>query len=103
VKVTVVAGDAPGSAILVLSGELDLASATAFEDKVDELLATGRDRLLVDLSELGFCDSVGLNGLVRAKNRCQERGGWLRISGTRGQVAQVIGIAGLLESLAADD
>jgi anti-sigma B factor antagonist len=103
VKVTVVADEAPGAATLVLSGELDLATAVGFEARTDELLSAGRDRLVVDLSGLTFCDSVGLNALVRARNRCHQRGGWLRVSGTRGQVAHVIRITGLLAALAADE
>lgn len=102
-NVTVVADDAPGAATLVLSGELDLASTSGFEVTAAELLAKGRDRLLVDLSGLTFCDSVGLNALVRARNRCQRRGGWLRVSGMHGQVAHVIRITGLLAALAADE
>lgn len=102
-KVTTVAGDRPGAATLVLSGELDLASTSSFEQRVDELLAAGTDQLVIDLSALTFCDSVGLNGLVRAKNRCEQRGGSLRVAGTRGQVAHVIGISGLLGALASDE
>lgn len=102
-KVRTVAGDDPGAATLVLSGELDLASTDSFEQRVDELLAAGTDHLVVDLSALTFCDSVGLNGLVRAKNRCEQQGGSLRVAGTHGQVAHVLGISGLLGTLAADD
>lgn len=102
-KVTTVAGDRPGAATLLLTGELDLASTGSFEQRVDELLAAGIDQLVVDLSALTFCDSVGLSGLVRAKNRCEQRGGSLGVSGSRGQVAQVLGISGLLGTLATDD
>lgn len=102
-KVTTVAGARPGAATLLLTGELDLASTSSFEQRVDELLAAGTDQLVVDLSGLTFCDSVGLNGLVRAKNRCEQRGGSLRVSGTSGQVAHVLGISGLLSALAADE
>lgn len=101
--VTVVAGGRPDADLLILTGELDLATTTVLEEKVEALLAADRVRLVVDLSALTFCDSVGLNGLVRAKNRCEERGGWLRVAGTRGQVAHVLSISGLLEALAADD
>jgi anti-anti-sigma factor len=103
VKLTVVAGDVPQAATLALAGEFDLATTGGFEEKVDELVEAGVSHLTVDLSELTFCDSVGLNGLVRSKQRCEERGGWLRVSGARGQVAHVIGVAGLLGVLAADD
>ena len=101
--VRVVAGGAPGAATVAITGQLDLATIAAFEERVDQLLAAGTDRLVVDLRELGFCDSVGLNGLVRAKNRCEQQGGWLRVTGPRGQVAQVLGISGLLAALAADE
>lgn len=102
-KVTVINGDAPGAATLVLRGELDLATTAGFEAKAEELVAAGTVRLVVDLSGLTFCDSVGLNGLVRTKKQCEQQGGWLRVAGSQGQVAHVIGISGLLDALAADD
>jgi anti-anti-sigma factor len=102
VDVSVVDGPGPGAATLVLCGELDLATTAVLDQQVDALVAGGRSRLTVDASGLTFCDSVGLNGLVRAKNRCDAAGGWLRVSGPHGQVAQVIGISGLVDALSVD-
>lgn len=100
--VTVVDGTRPGAVTVRLRGELDLATTSVLDRQVDALLGEGRNQLLVDVTGLTFCDSVGLNGLVRAKNRCDAAGGWLKVAGSRGQVAQVIGISGLEEALSVE-
>lgn len=92
-----------GPVTVILRGELDLATATELEQAIDDVLASGHYRIRVDLSGLEFCDSVGLNGLVRARNRCRERGGNLEVINARDEVAEVISIAGLLNSLTSND
>lgn len=59
--------DVPGVALLVLSGEFDLAAAATFRDR---LLAAGRREgmhtVILDLTEVGFMDSSMLKELLRA-------------------------------------
>lgn len=98
-EVTVVVGEGDTPTTLVLRGELDLATVTELDRQVDRQLAAGRTRLAVDLAEVTFCDSTGLNGLVRAKNRCRHQGGSLSVTNVRGEVARVIEVSGLLGSL----
>lgn len=101
-EVTVALHSHGRTATVLLSGELDLASTTELDRAIDDLLAAGCARIEVDLSELGFCDSFGLNGLVRARNRCRARGGTLEVVNPAGEVAEVISIAGLFDSLTPD-
>lgn len=91
------------AATIMLHGELDLASTPDLERAVDTLLAAGTRHIRVDLSHLRFCDSLGLNGLVRARNRCRELGGQLQVVNAAGEVAQVIDISGLLDTLTPDE
>jgi len=102
-KLTIVAGDAGGATTVALSGEIDLATASELETKVESLVAEGTNRLVVDLHDVSFCDSTGLNALVRARNRCVAAGGWLRITRPVGEVAEVLRISGLWERLAAGE
>src|SRR5690606_41215489 len=88
---------------VAVSGDLDLATAAELERKVERLVAGGTNRLVVDLHQVSFCDSAGLNALVRARNRCDAAGGWLRITRPVGAAAEVLRISGLWERLAAGE
>lgn len=80
-------------------GELDMGAAPELNATIDDLLADGQPRLLVDLTDLTFCDSSGLAAFVRGDNHCTEAGGWLRITGANGRVERVLRISGLAEVL----
>ncbi|MFE9203171.1 STAS domain-containing protein [Micromonospora sp. NPDC007230] len=88
-----------GGACLRLAGELDLSTAAQLNAAVDRLAADGHHELLVDLTELTFCDSVGIAALVRGDNHATAEGGWLRITGATGRVARVLQVTGLAELL----
>ena len=65
----------PGVARVTLEGELDIASAYAFDRR---LLVLEQDRprlIVVDLRGLTMLDSAGLARLVSAQRRAR-RGGW---------------------------
>ncbi len=54
-----------GTASLSLEGELDIATASVLEARLDELEAHGSGtHLLVDLAGLAFIDSTGLRALL---------------------------------------
>jgi len=62
VTAEVVAGAEPP--MIRLAGELDLAGVDAVRRCIDGVLATGVDRLDIDLSGLEFIDSSGLSVLI---------------------------------------
>jgi anti-sigma B factor antagonist len=63
-----------GSWRLVLSGELDLASADRLEDAIRQAELDGDLRIVVDLGDLQFMDSTGLSVLLRAQARSRDNG-----------------------------
>lgn len=89
-----------GGVCLRLAGELDLSSVPELNAAIDRLTAEGERHLLLDLSELTFCDSTGIAAFVRGDNRAAADGGWLRITGAAGRVARVLQVTGLAEVLA---
>lgn len=89
-----------GVTVLALSGELDMTSAPELQERIERLVAAGRHRLVIDLAELSFCDSAGLNAFVRGDRHCAAHGGWLRLARARGHVARVIELSGVYEVLA---
>ena len=96
--VTYVLLDGDG-ACLRLAGELDLSTAPELNAAIDRLTAEGERHLLLDLSELTFCDSAGIAAFVRGDNRAAADGGWLRVTGATGRVARVLQVTGLAEVL----
>jgi anti-anti-sigma factor len=56
-------------AVLILSGELDLASTPILERELAAVESAGARRILIDLAGVGFMDSTGLQALLRARER----------------------------------
>jgi len=85
----------PGeAATLVVSGSLDLASAAALGDALDHRLAGGHD-VCLDLVDLAFCDSVGLQVLVRGYQRAAETGRRFEISRASPSMLSLLDVTGL--------
>jgi anti-anti-sigma factor len=63
--------DRNGRAVVVIRGELDLATAPDLETALSELQEAGQD-VAVDLRELEFMDSTGLRALVAAHARAED-------------------------------
>ena len=68
-------------AVLHLRGELDADTARQLHATLAELLDRPVPRIVVDLSDLKFCDSVGLSAFVTSKQVIVARGGWLSFAG----------------------
>ena len=74
---------------LVLSGELDLASAEELEGELKQLEAAEPPLLVLDLRELEFMDSTGLRTVIAADARARDRGGRLVVVRARDEVDRV--------------
>ena len=88
-----------GVAHLRLAGELDISTAPQLGEAIDRLLGDGHHRVLVDLTDLDFCDSTGMSAFVRGDNEAAAAGGWLRLTGATGRVARLLRLSGLAEVL----
>jgi anti-anti-sigma factor len=84
-----------GIAIAELAGELDLARAPALREQLLGLLRTGKSRLILDLSQVSFCDASGLAVLVGTGHRARRQGGFQRLAAVSPQVARVLNLTGL--------
>jgi anti-sigma B factor antagonist len=92
--------DRNGRTVVVVRGELDLATAPDLEEVVFEHLDAGQE-VVVDLRELAFMDSSGLRVLVKGHARAVDGGPRFCIvrpfEGT--EVAKILTIAGLSQQL----
>lgn len=59
-------------AIVVVAGEIDAATAPLLREQLMALVDTGVERVVVDLREVTFIESVGLGTLVAARKRLAE-------------------------------
>jgi len=63
----------PG-ALIVARGELDVQSVPELRAKLAEALEGGKQRVVVDLAEVSFIDSLSLSALVGARRKLGEDG-----------------------------
>ena len=83
----------PDFARVVLSGELDIASAPHFLEEVADA-AAGRAVVILDLRELAFMDSTGLQAILTAHARLAQADCRLALIQGARQVQQIFEITG---------
>lgn len=85
--------------LISLDGELDLASAPALEQRLQELEGRRPAKLILDLTALSFLDSTGLRVLLQADGRARERGCKLVVRRGEDSVQRVFEVTGAHEML----
>ncbi|MEV7968773.1 anti-sigma factor antagonist [Sphaerisporangium sp. NPDC088356] len=85
------------SAVVVqVRGELDYRSAPLLRGELGGVWEIpGISAIILDLSEVTFCDSVGLSELIAVLRRSQNTGHALMVSGLQGTLLRVLTITGL--------
>lgn len=85
-----------GIEILRLEGKLDVHSAPAFNDKIEELARENRVKLILDMKNVKFVSSYGLGSLMTSQITLGEKGGWLKIFNLRTETRGSFEITGLI-------
>ncbi|ALC28235.1 STAS domain-containing protein [Streptomyces bacillaris] len=65
--------------VLRIRGELDLVSSPVVRQSVHDAVAEGRHDVVLDLSEVFFCDSSGVGVLIASRRLMKSCGGRLRL------------------------
>ncbi|MFD4740225.1 STAS domain-containing protein [Streptomyces virginiae] len=62
--------------VVQVGGEMDIDRAPMMYDALQAAITepAGSDEIVVDLSDLSFCDSSGLNALIHARQTAAEHG-----------------------------
>ncbi|GAA2355202.1 STAS domain-containing protein [Nonomuraea africana] len=84
--------------VLGLQGQLDLYTKPFLRDRLNEVLTASAPHppgVVVDLSELEFCDSSGVSMLIAARYRLKDAGRPLALAGAHGICDQVLHRTGL--------
>jgi anti-sigma B factor antagonist len=84
-----------GYNIVTISGDMDIASVPVLREQLLGLLRPHASRVVIDLSEVTFCDASGLAMLVGASRRAGQLGGVLRLAAPTPLVATVLRLTGL--------
>lgn len=82
------------SAIFTPAGELDHHTAELLRQPMERSVDEGFTTLVVDCSQLQFCDSTGLNVLLGARLKAAAVGGGVHLTGLLPTVSRVFEITG---------
>lgn len=86
---------ADGVVLVAVRGALDIDSAPQLREAMHGALDRGRSRIVVDLGDVEFCDSVGLGTFAYSHNRCVADGGYLRLAAPSPFLAGLLDTVGL--------
>jgi anti-anti-sigma factor len=85
---------------LAIHGRLDAAFSGGFEQRILACIDAGDRRVIVDLAELDYINSVGLRVLMLAAKRLQPVGGRIVLCALQPSIRHVFDIAGLSSTFA---
>ena len=88
-----------GATVVVVSGELDVLTAPKLNRWVDDVIRRGEGNVVIDLSEAGFIDSLGLHTLLNLQRRLSRHSRSLAVICGEGPVRRAIELARLEDAL----
>lgn len=79
-----------------LAGEMDIATAPALIDEVEKLIAAkDQSSIALETSQLTFCDSSGLNALIRVWKQARSAGVELVILRPHARLGRLLSMTGM--------
>jgi anti-anti-sigma factor len=84
-----------GYAVVTAAGSIDLTTRALLEDHLDRAIQQTRLAVIVDLSEVEFCDSIGLNTFTRARRKATARGMVMVVVGLHNRVEYTFAVTRL--------
>jgi anti-sigma B factor antagonist len=75
--------------------EVDATNAQDLRAAIVAAISTGTERLIVDMGGTQFCDSTGLNVLVRAHKRLADGGGELLLVASEPTLLRIFKVTGM--------
>ncbi|GGW16373.1 hypothetical protein GCM10018980_18780 [Streptomyces capoamus] len=94
VQLSVVTTATDGIRVLTLVGEIDHHTGDTLRHALDAS-DTSRPRIVVDMRQVTFMDSSGINILLVAHRALSEAGGWLRLAAIGDSVMRTISLVGV--------
>ena len=82
-------------AVVAVAGELDAETALPLRHQLAALVLQGRRYVVIDLSQVPFMDSSGLNGVLRARSETLRHGGQLLLAAPVPAVRRLLDLTGM--------
>lgn len=89
--------------IVAASGTVDAVTAPRFAEALQNEVAAGHAKVVVDLAGVGYISSAGLRAVLAAVKAARAAGGDVRLAGAVPAVAQVFDLAGFASILESFD
>lgn len=83
------------AAVITLPEEIDISNSEQVREELLSLLNRGPAVMIVDMANTTFCDSAGVNALVRAHKRATANGAEIRLVVASLGVQRVLAITGV--------
>ncbi|MBE1535229.1 STAS domain-containing protein [Actinomadura algeriensis] len=82
-------------AVLTVVGELDLNNGPLLADAALEAAGQGRPHVILEMSRVPFCDSSGLNALIRLYRRLRAEEGSLTLAAVPARLTRLLSMTGI--------
>jgi anti-sigma B factor antagonist len=92
-----------GETVVSVQGELDVSTADQLSEAVVEEIRTGEGRVVLDLTELTFCDSLGLGTLVVLSRTARNQQRYLVLRNLSPFFSRMLDVTGVREGLNIQD
>ena len=86
--------------MVAVTGELDILTAPKLASRLDDLIRRDQGDVVIELSDAGFIDSLGLHALLNAQRRLSHQSRSLAVVCGPGPVRHAIELARLDDALA---
>jgi anti-sigma B factor antagonist len=81
--------------LLALTGELDYTNAERLQYDLQEAIGPGARDLVIDLADLSFCDSTGIQVFLTIRKITQNRGGSIALTSLQPRLEKLFHLTGL--------
>jgi anti-anti-sigma factor len=85
----------PRATVVMVCGELDLASSATLEEALAEAEGSDLEPLILDLRKVDFMDSSGLAVVVKSHQRAQKAGRPFAVVNGSSQVQRLLSVTGV--------
>jgi anti-anti-sigma factor len=82
-------------AVVSVSGDLDVLTAPDLDRMLQAVLDTGRDQIVLDLSDIGFLGGAALDPIAAAAGQLRLRGGQMEIRSAPTMARRLLGVVGM--------
>ena len=90
-------GEEAGVVTVTLEGQADVHTSEEMKRILQAFLARGQSRILLDLTELDYCDSSTLRVLLTLQKQAKAAGGAIKLLKLGGEPRRVFEVSGFLD------